>query len=144
MRCRAPLFSKDFRISPNNRRVIKRGGFREVFEFANSVHRRRTDNESRRLRRGISTRKLTTHLHLSGRANSPVRQYWQKVRRQRSHGDLRSPGGNNSASPLARLFIPADQRTGTPVLPLLPPPAVGGGNISFISGSNNSTQYYPC
>ena len=98
-------------------------------------------NASSRLRRGISTRKLTTHAHSSGRANGPVLQFFpEEERRQRSRCDLRSPGGNNSASPLARLFVPADQRTGILVLPLLPPPAVGGGNISFISGSNNSIQ----
>ena len=100
---------------------------------------RRTGNELSRLRRGISTSKLTTHAHSSGRANGPVRRNFSRgEERQRSLCDLRSPGGKNSASPLARLFVPADQRTGTPVLPLLPPPAVGGGNISFISGSNNA------
>jgi len=44
----------------------------------NSVHRRRIDNELSHLRRCNSTRTVTTHLHLSGRASSPVLQIFSR------------------------------------------------------------------
>ena len=78
----------------------------------NLVHRSRIGNALSRRRRDVCTGKLSTNLHLPGRANSPVHQHCQQERRQRSRGDLRSAGGNNLSSPLAELPPPTDQRTG--------------------------------
>ena len=74
---------------------------------ANPVHRRRIDNELSRLRRGISTRKLTANLHSSGRANGPVlRLFPEGERRQRSRCDLRLREQTISQAGLQICFLP--------------------------------------